>query len=203
MVGWLVPARLIENPSAVLELQLSQKLSIPSQSGIGNKSDEAIWLFDGRPHTLHEVNDPRYVDTPRAHVLNTDGVLETIPSLHLQYRITDVTAPDEDGLMWAINYQWSGDRRLRARRDEIQERWGFGRTHAQQVGRRVERLVALRQTAHGIVADERAPILLRLDGPDRNWEGIARHRDGFLLITDTYPETIFAYVPAPDTHRDN
>jgi len=42
-----------------------------------------------------------------------------------------------------------------------------------------------------------APLYLRLnlDGVSRNWEGIVRLDEiGFLLITDSFPRTIFGFV---------
>jgi hypothetical protein len=46
-----------------------------------------------------------------------------------------------------------------------------------------------------IFLSAQVPIYLKLM-PDnsRNWEGIARFEDGFLIATDTFPETIFAFV---------
>jgi hypothetical protein len=45
----------------------------------------------------------------------------------------------------------------------------------------------------------RPPIQLELidDLHPRNWEGLVRlDPHGFLLATDTYPETLLAFVPA-------
>jgi hypothetical protein len=42
---------------------------------------------------------------------------------------------------------------------------------------------------------DQAPIYLELlDEDSRNWEGIVRYGDGFLLVTDKFPTTILAYV---------
>jgi hypothetical protein len=49
----------------------------------------------------------------------------------------------------------------------------------------------------GIQLVESAPLYLRLnlDGESRTWEGIVRLDDiGFLLVTDSFPRTIFGFV---------
>jgi len=38
---------------------------------------------------------------------------------------------------------------------------------------------------------------LMADGNLRNFEGLVRYRDGFLVATDKYPYTILGYVPLP------
>ncbi len=52
----------------------------------------------------------------------------------------------------------------------------------------------------GITVSDQPPIqlVLRGDGQSRNWEGIVRLDDrGFIIATDTYPETILAFVSFP------
>src|SRR5690606_30124468 len=116
----------------------------------------------------------------------------------LEYRLTDATAPDPDGRFWAVNYFFPGDEPvLRPAADSLALAHGLGWTHRRH--RAVERLVELRHDGERIVRTRRPPIQLELLGDDRprNWEALARlGTRGFLVATDTYPETILAFVPA-------
>jgi hypothetical protein len=65
---------------------------------------------------------------------------------------------------------------------------------------RVEHLIELRYTEHGIVTTGRRPIdlVLKEDGLSRNWEGIAPLDDrGFILVTDKFPKTMMVFVQRP------
>jgi hypothetical protein len=59
-------------------------------------------------------------------------------------------------------------------------------------------------THEGIALADRPPLQLALSDDllgmiGRNWEGLARlDPRGFLLVTDTFPGTILAFVPAPE-----
>jgi hypothetical protein len=59
----------------------------------------------------------------------------------------------------------------------------------------VERLVEYRYTPRGIRRTDTPPLWLELAADGRNWEGLVRFADGFLLVTDTFPKTLLAYVP--------
>jgi len=67
--------------------------------------------------------------------------------------------------------------------------------------RPIERLLELQFTTEGVMRTDTPPIDLQLleGNLARNWEGIVRLQseelDGFLLVTDFFPETIFAFVP--------
>ena len=60
----------------------------------------------------------------------------------------------------------------------------------------------MRRQGEAIVRDLDRPSLdLRHGGEQamHNWEGVARWgEDGFLLVTDSYPDDILAYVALPD-----
>jgi hypothetical protein len=67
----------------------------------------------------------------------------------------------------------------------------------------IERLLELQFTTTGVVRTDTPAVQLQLleNRVARNWEGIVRLQtedlDGFLLVTDTFPETIFAFVAKP------
>jgi hypothetical protein len=60
----------------------------------------------------------------------------------------------------------------------------------------VERLVEFRVENSQVRMTNHPPIQLeQIEEESRNWEGVVRlNNRGFLLITDKYPETIFAFV---------
>jgi hypothetical protein len=101
---------------------------------------------------------------------------------------------DENGRFWVINYFYPGDIVLQTDNDPLVAlQQGWGTTHLAYD--QVERLVELQMSADGISLTETPPILLQLPSDEaRNWEGIVRFNDGFLLATDKFPQTILAYV---------
>ena len=79
--------------------------------------------------------------------------------------------------------------------EEIAKKFGIGKSHSK--AERVERILQLHFSKNGITLSDRPPLYLELslDKDARNWEGIARLDTlGFLIITDTYPRTIFGFV---------
>ena len=176
-------------------------LEIEPQANLSNTSDESVMVFGQRIVTLYEANGANVNPNPVAHMFNLD--MQLVGSLSMptiEYRITDATQPDQNGLFWAINYFFPGDReKLKPAEDRLVTQYGQGETHAKSQA--VERLVAFQFTEDGIVLAPLAPIQLQLlpDDEARNWEGIARLDDrGFLLVTDKFPETILAFVANPD-----
>ena len=69
--------------------------------------------------------------------------------------------------------------------------------------RPVERLLEFQVTPTGIVRTDTPALPLQLlpNNVARNWEGVVRLQtaelNGFLIITDSFPETILAYVGLP------
>ncbi|MEL6182474.1 MAG: hypothetical protein AAFS10_26190, partial [Myxococcota bacterium] len=115
----------------------------------------------------------------------------------LAYRLTDATAPDEQGRFWVINYLWPGNRELVLKREALRTQYNAGRSHASAA--HVERLVELQVDADGTVTRvERTPVYLALDKGPRNWEGVVRWNEReFLMVTDKHPQTLLAKVGMP------
>ena len=182
-----------------LRLDAATLTPIPAQTRIANLSYEALLIGAGGVLALQEANGAAVNPEARAYVF--DSALALRDSLRvpaLEYRLTDATAPDPDGRFWAVNYFFPGDEPvLRPAADSLALAHGLGWTHRRH--RAVERLVELRHDGGRIVRTRRPPIQLELLGDDRprNWEALARlGTRGFLVATDTYPETILAFVPA-------
>ena len=122
----------------------------------------------------------------------------TIPFPSIEYRITDATSLDEDARFWAINYFYPGEEHLKPRTDPVVEKYGQGPTHA--VSQAVERLVEFQWSDSAITLVDRPPVQFH------SWLKVSRGTGrvssgwtskGFLVITDTYPETILAFIPMP------
>jgi hypothetical protein len=201
MRGYLVSGRIAPDLSTLI-LNTATLAEIASQPEVGNKSDEALLVAGDRLVTIYEVNGAAINTSPVAHLFDTQLTpAGTIPFPNVEYRITDATALDGEGHFWAINYFFPGDTKLRPAGDPLAERYGQGPTHAQS--ETVERLLEFQYSESGIGLADTPPIQLKLPdsiigGLGRNWEGLVRLDDrGFLLVTDLFPETILAFVPAP------
>jgi hypothetical protein len=194
--GFLVRAEWNQNFDE-LTLDPDSMMPIEPQAALSNTSDESIMVFGQRIVTLYEANGANVNPDPVAHMFNPD--LQMVGSLSMptiEYRITDATQPDQNGLFWAINYFFPGDReKLNPAEDQLVIQYEQGETHA--ASQVVERLVAFQFSEDGIVLAPLLPIQLQLlpDDEARNWEGIVRlDQRGFLLVTDKFPETILAFV---------
>jgi len=171
---------------------------LPAQAVLRNMSYEALTTVGDTVLALFEANGARVNPQPRAYRFDAAGEpAGTVPFPTLEYRLTDATAADGDGQFWVMNYFYPGERALlQPAPDSLAMRFGEGRLH--RTTEVVERLVEYRYTPGGIRRTDAPPIQLVLDGETgRNWEGLARFADGFLLATDQFPSTLLAYVPAP------
>ena len=184
MVGWLVRG-LMADGNLVLDPATRQRLD--PLAALPNMAFEAVIVTPQGPLSFYEANG--VAASPRA--LRPGSEPEPVP--RIPFRVTDATDV-RDGRFWMINYFWPGDDKLAAP-DPIAMKYGKGKTHARSAT--VERLVEF-AVGPPIAYSARPPIDLELGDEPRNWEGIARHRDGFLLVTDKHPETILGFVRAPN-----
>lgn len=202
MRGYLVSGQMAPDLSS-LTLDTATLTEISPQSDRANRSDEALLVAGDRLVTIYELNGAAVNPSPVAHLFDLGlAPAGTLPFPQIEYRITDVTELDGEGRFWATNYFFPADMDLRTGIDPLAERYGWGPSHTPEGA--VERLVEFQLTHAGIALADRPPIQLEL--PDdllgmigRNWEGLARlDQRGFLLVTDTFPGTLLAFVPAPE-----
>ena len=153
-----------------------------------NYTHEALVVTDDEVWVLCELNGRRIVDRPL--LARFDHDLQPLSPLQmpaLEYRITDATSLDEQARFWVLNLFWPPD---------------TATVEPQRESGPVERLIPLKREGEAIVRDRSRPTLdLRNQGdhPMHNWEGVARWGEGgFLLVTDSYPENLLAYVAIPD-----
>lgn len=196
MMGWILTGR-VEPDLSALHIDMASAREIPPQADINNLSDEAIVLW-GRGEeatllTIYEANGRLINSQPVAHRFAADLTpLAPLPLASVEYRITDATSADADGRFWAINYFYPGDVKLKADSDPLL------RLIVKNLPQ-VERLVEFQISDDRVRFANTPPIYLQLLESDaRNWEGIVRLGDrGFLLVTDTHPRTILAFVAKP------
>ena len=197
MTGYLVHGLWNEDFSK-LTLSPDSLIEIPSQENISNSSYESVLVFGKRIVTLYEANGKNVNDQPRAQLFDqSDNFVQSLNFPNIEYRVTDATQPDQNGLFWVINYFYPFDVvKLNPAEDEISAKYGQGKTHAQS--ETVERLVAMQFSEQGIVLADLPPIQLELsaENESRNWEGLVKlDETGFLLVTDLFPETLLVFVP--------
>ena len=197
MTGHLVKGIIAQDLSE-LRVDTDQVANISSATDLPNKSDEAMLLMDERLLTIYEANGKSVNSSPVATLFDLElELVGTMPITSIEYRITDVTAVDEHGRFWAINYYFPGEPELSTEHDPLAETYGQGATHAVRDG--VERLIEFQMEDDAITLVDQPPLQLELLADDlRNWEGITRLEDrGFLLVTDKFPQTILGFVPFP------
>ncbi len=196
MKGYLVRGFIAPDLSALrIDVDSLTEISLPAD--IPNKSDESLLLTPQGVAAFYEVNGARLNPAPAAQVFSSQmAPVAQVSFPRLEYRLTDVSTLDAQGVFWGINYFYPGDVEQRTPDDPLAVQYGLGETHAHS--EIVERLVAFRWNETGITLLPQAPIYLQLatDGEARNWEGLVRLPGrGFLLVTDKYPETLLGFVP--------
>jgi len=193
MMGYIVTGTAAEDCMS-LSVDPSSLKAIPPQADLGNMTDETLIIYNNSVYSMYEANGLNVNPRPVAHVFDPSLEKESaIDMATVEFRITDATEPNGQGLFWAINYFFPGDTKLKPATDQIAVEFGMGSTH-QDVDQ-VERLVAFEIKQEAIVLADKPPIYLELYGSTaRNWEGVVRFGDGFLLVTDEFPTTILAYV---------
>jgi hypothetical protein len=144
---------------------------------------------------LFEANGANVNPTPSAARLDPENLrIEDRPSMPaIEYRLTDATDMDGNGVFFVTNYFWPGERDVL---DPAEDKLNSSLLRG-SLNRAVERIVPLRYDGEKLeVAGE--PINLKRERDSRNWEGIARLDDrGFLIATDKFPRTILGFVEKP------
>ena len=198
MMGYLVRGTV---SGAIEQITLDADTLVPldPQTSFSNASDEAVTLFNGMVYTFFEDNGFEQNPQPIAHQFSIEDPLQaaTIPFPNINYRITDATSTDSEGYFWVMNYFYPGDTHLQASSDALAEAYGQGATH--QDSDVVERIIKLQIDNAAIRLVDEPPVQLQLfpENEARNWEGLVVLDDlGFLVVTDSFPESILAFVPA-------
>jgi hypothetical protein len=196
MRAYLVSGEIRDGLSGI-DLNLDKFISIPRQTDFNNMSYESMLLVENSLVVLYEANGA--TANPDATAYRVDlqtGELSPVAFPHVEFRITDATALDEDGVFWATNYFFPGETFLAVESDPLFEHYGMGASQVEFDG--FERLVAFQYSDAGITLVDTPPIQLLMteESRGRNWEGIERLDDmGFLIVTDRFPQTWLGFVP--------
>jgi len=202
MLGHLLRGRVAPGLQRI-RVRGTEERRLPQQARRPNMSYESLVTRGDTVIAIFEANGAHINPTPRAH--RSNPALQPLGSVSfptLEYRATDATALDQEGRFWVLNYFYPGDRDiLRPATDSLALRHGRGATHRAAA---VERLVQYQYTDQGVRRTDRSPIWFELDeDAARNWEGVVRFGEGFLVATDRFPRTILAYVPTSPRERPN
>ncbi len=196
MQGYLLEG-VIQEQANSLHIALDRFTVLEPQTRLMNQAYESLFLWQDRIVALYEANGMDVNPHPSAPVHDRDLNPQPAWSVPvIEYRLTDATAPDDQGLFWVINFYWPGDKRLLPATDALTDKWGEGKSHAQT--EIVERILAMRIAEGQIELMDMPPVELALldNVVARNWEGIVRwDEQGFLIVTDQFPTTLLAYVP--------
>jgi len=195
MVGYLAQGQVSGKlEKLIIDAELT---TVQTPLDLTNMAYESMLFADSKLMAFYEANGSLINLKPEVKSfsleLKPQGNL-SFPSI--EYRITDVTAIDENGRFWALNFYWPGEKEvLNPGEDLLKKKFVSGKTH--NLYEHVERLIELQLKPGGFELTDTAPIQLKLDQNEtHNWEGLVRLDDlGFIMITDEYPRTILAFAP--------
>ena len=186
------------NPES-FEIMIPEKnlLELPVPVQVKNFTFESLLIHEDKTIVYFEANGRNLRENAWQYTVSlADQKVEKIEHPFIEYRINDVTRLDRFKKFWAINYLWSGDRKLlKPANDTVFEHHRKGLSHSKIDG--VERLIEFQINNGQIEMTNRSPIQLVLkEKESRNWEGIVRmDKRGFLIATDKYPRMILGFVP--------
>ena len=192
MLGYLLRATIDEsNKKILIESDNMQKLE--PQTSIYNACYETICIYQKNIYVVYEANGKNVNEEPKALLFDFNlNSLGFVPMFSVEYRITDATDLQK-GHGWMINYFWPGDAKsYKPSKDKID----LSTEKSSYDSLPIERLIPFQVVKDRIELSAEAPIYLTLqdDGNSRNWEGIVRYKDGFILATDKFPRTILGFV---------
>jgi len=185
----------IDDLSKKITLDRKSLTKIASDVNIHNFSCESILFSENRIVPIYEANGANINPKSNVSILDTNiNFQKEIKFPNIEYRITDATSVDNNNNFWVINYLFPRELgKLNPADDTIIEKYGIGESHF--TSKVIERLVQFKIKGNEIVLANSIPIYIKLlENDSRNWEGIARLDDGFLIATDMFPKTILAFV---------
>ncbi len=196
MMGYLIRG-VVNGDLESITLDVNSLVELRPFSSELNATFEGMTYWNGYLYVMYEHNSMQNVGQPVAYKFNLDLEFEReILFPVIDYRITDATISDPDGIFWVMNYFFPGDTHLAVDHDSLVDEYGEGYTHAENEP--VERLVQLQIEDDQILRIDRPPIYLQLldNNIARNWEGLVLLDDvGFLLITDSFPGSVLGFCP--------
>ncbi|MCF6269291.1 MAG: hypothetical protein L3J41_06265 [Melioribacteraceae bacterium] len=168
-----------------ITLNANSKIEVESQTGIHNMGEETILTYNASVFSIHEANGANVNELPTAAKLNENlKEKEKISFPNIEYRITDATSADTVGKFFAINYFFPGEfDKLKPNLSEEEKDYA------------IEQILEFQILDGKIIRTKKAPIVIQKGKSKKgsNWEGIVKLNEGFLMITDMFPETVLVY----------
>jgi hypothetical protein len=199
MAGYLVEGTYFPDQN-VIRIDPSSLTEVPVPVQIFNYAYESLITPEDKLLTIYEANGVQLNPDPVAFLTDISSASSTeVNFSNIEFRITDATGIDENGHFWVTNIFMPIEFWLYTDTDPIFEEFGKGPTHAENLN--VERLLELQYNGDDVFLTAAEPIQLELIDQSiaRNWEALVVLEDmGFLAMTDTYPDTILAFIPYPD-----
>jgi hypothetical protein len=196
MQGYLIQGSFLENARGI-SLDPETLTEIPTPVQIFNAAYESIFIAASDAVTLFEANGRELNPSPLAFLMHQSTPnFEALEMSSIEYRLTDATDLDSEGRFWVLNVFIPLEFWYYTLNDPIRDQYGQGITHEASI--KVERLVELKYNQDKITLSGKPPLQIELDadGNSRNWEALVRLDElGFLAMTDTYPNTILAFIP--------
>ena len=190
---------------STLTIETASIVPLQSPANVDNKGHESMVVYDGLPLPLYEWNRYDNNNTTESWAMLIDdgqqGRRFSLPAI--PYRMTDATDVDENGRFRVIVYHFPDSDTARVEGYSFDDYLEEG-THA--VYEQIESLIELQINEDDTITwIDQAPLLLALEADPRNWEGLARldERNGFLLMTDKFPDTQLVFVELPESHPAN
>jgi hypothetical protein len=167
----------IDSNSFTIKLDKNKFIKVPAPTNIFNMSCETIASNNHRIIPIYEANGKNVNPSPKAYVYDeNEKYLGNINFPTIEYRITDATKIDGNGKFWAINYSYPGEeKKLNWADDLVAQQFGIGKSHINR--KVVERLLEF-QYINGNI----------------NLSGTKLDNIGFLVATDTFPQTTLAFI---------
>lgn len=194
----------IDTAVSVLTLDENSLTQLPSEINLPNMAHETLTIYNDKIIAIYEANGKNVNTFPEAQIcdfnLNTTSKID-FPNI--EYRITDATKVDENGFFWVINYFYPGDEKILKPLFDCSTSQEKYKTQ-KKTSTAVERLLKLKIENQKIILVGNEQIYIKPDTlkNSRNWEGLAKlNSDGFLIITDKFPETILAFLPFRDVDK--
>ena len=159
------------------------RLNPPTQ--VYNQTFEGMSYHDDKLIIMYEVNGVNMRDKVWQYIVDVNALhddelmieLEKMMFPNIEYRVTDMTSVI-DNKFWVTNYYWPGDKKMLQIEDSIG----------------VERLLEFEILGKVAIRTNHKPINIPLSKKSRNWEGVVRYKDGFLISTDKFPKMILGYI---------
>jgi hypothetical protein len=199
MAGYLIDGIYLPGLESI-QIDPSSLSELPVPVQIFNYSYESLINAEDKSMTIYEANGVDLNPNPFVYLIEkSSNIIEELGFRNIEYRITDATGMDENGRFWVANIFMPVEFWLYTISDSIFDDYGKGETHSKHVN--VERLLELQYNGDVVSLTDTEPVQLKLDDESnaRNWEALVVLDDlGFLAMTDTFPDTILAFIPFPD-----